>query len=97
MTTRVSKGTTIRRNQAQSRLRSNDVPPRISYLPGLKYANPYTMLMRWTPKKDRAVKKIPSLRQRFGQSFLQLFLQPVLTYLSGSREIVLDVHACLQR
>ncbi|KAK0433266.1 hypothetical protein EV421DRAFT_1741713 [Armillaria borealis] len=70
------------------------ISPGASFLAGLVYSrNPYATC--WTAKKDRTVKKIPSLWRRPGESFVPVFIQPVLTHLSSSRGTVVGEHVYL--
>ncbi len=81
MTLRVSMDPAIRRNQAQSWLKFHYASRMTSYLPGLLYAhNRYAKF--WTAKKDRIAKKIPSLWRHPGESFIQVFFQPLLRHCS---------------
>ncbi|PBK90510.1 hypothetical protein ARMGADRAFT_299287 [Armillaria gallica] len=83
----------IRRSQAQSRLRSYDAIPRASFLPGLIYSR-YPYATCWIARKNRAVKKIPSLWRRLGESFVEVFFQLVSTRLSSSQDTVPGEHTC---
>ncbi len=95
MTMRVSIGPAIRRSQAQSRLRSYVAISRASFLPGLIYSS-YPYVTCWMGRKDRALKNIPSLWRRPGESFVEVFFQLVLTRLFSSQDTVPGEHAFLR-
>ncbi len=93
MTTRVSIDPSIRRSQAQSRLRSYNAIPRASFLPGPIYSR-YSYATCWIARKNGPAKKIPSLWRRPGESFVDVFFQLVLTRLSSSQDTVPGEHTC---